>query len=100
VTPGLAAGSALALWISLLGEWILEKEVLGFGDVKFLGAIGAFCGWQGAVFSVFGGAFVGAFALIAAELHRRLARRPAVALDNLGGGMVRAKRQYRHFPYN
>jgi leader peptidase (prepilin peptidase)/N-methyltransferase len=32
---------------------------MGFGDVKFVGAIGAFCGWQGAVFAVFGGACVG-----------------------------------------
>jgi leader peptidase (prepilin peptidase)/N-methyltransferase len=68
---GLALGSALALWISVIGEWILDKEVLGFGDVKFLGAIGAFCGWQGAVFSLFGGALVGAAALVAAGIHRR-----------------------------
>jgi len=27
--------------------------------VKFVGAIGAFCGWQGAVFSIFGGALIG-----------------------------------------
>jgi leader peptidase (prepilin peptidase)/N-methyltransferase len=32
---------------------------MGFGDVKFVGAIGAFCGWQGAVFAIFGGALVG-----------------------------------------
>jgi leader peptidase (prepilin peptidase)/N-methyltransferase len=32
---------------------------MGLGDVKFVGAIGAFCGWQGAVFAMFGGAFVG-----------------------------------------
>jgi leader peptidase (prepilin peptidase)/N-methyltransferase len=77
---GLGIGSALALWIAVIGEWILDKEVLGFGDVKFLGAIGAFCGWQGAVFSLFGGAFVGAVALVAAEVHRRLCGDSAVQL--------------------
>jgi len=82
-TLGLALGSALGLWLALLGEWVLGKEVLGFGDVKFLGAIGAFCGWQGAVFSVFGGAVVGAVVLVAAHLHRRLAGDQARALLRL-----------------
>jgi leader peptidase (prepilin peptidase)/N-methyltransferase len=70
---GVALGSALPLWFGLVGERVLQKEVIGFGDVKFLGAIGAFCGWQGAVFSLFGGAVVGAGALLLAALHERLA---------------------------
>ena len=56
---GLLVGSGLVLWILLLAEVILKKEAMGFGDVKFVGAIGAFCGWQGAIFSIFGGALVG-----------------------------------------
>jgi leader peptidase (prepilin peptidase)/N-methyltransferase len=70
---GVGLGSALPLWFGLIGEQVLRKEVLGFGDVKFLGAIGAFCGWQGAVFSIFGGAVVGAVALAVAALYERLA---------------------------
>ena len=68
---GVALGSAMGLWIAVIGEWVLDKEVLGFGDVKFLGAVGAFCGWQGAVFSLFGGAFLGAVVLAAAGVQRR-----------------------------
>lgn len=56
---GLLIGSGLVLWIALLAETVLRKEAMGFGDVKFVGAIGAFCGWQGAVFAIFGGAVVG-----------------------------------------
>jgi len=56
---GLLVGSGLVLWIALLAEEILKKEAMGFGDVKFVGMIGAFCGWQGAVCSIFGGALVG-----------------------------------------
>lgn len=56
---GLLVGSGLVLWIALIAEALLKKEAMGFGDVKFVGAIGAFLGWQGAVFSVFGGAVVG-----------------------------------------
>jgi leader peptidase (prepilin peptidase)/N-methyltransferase len=56
---GLLTGSGLVLWIALLAEAILKKEAMGFGDVKFVGAIGAFTGWTGAAFAVFGGALVG-----------------------------------------
>lgn len=52
-------GSALLLWIALGAEAVLRKEAMGFGDVKLMGAIGAFCGWQGAVFAIFGGAVLG-----------------------------------------
>lgn len=61
---GLAIGSATVLWFGLIGEAIWQREVLGFGDVKFLGAIGAFCGWQGALFALFGGAVIGLLAMI------------------------------------
>jgi len=77
---GLCIGSGLVLWMGLIGELLLNKEVLGFGDVKFVGAIGAFCGWQGAVFSLFGGALVGLAALLASALHRRLSGESAVQL--------------------
>jgi leader peptidase (prepilin peptidase)/N-methyltransferase len=56
---GVLVGSGLVLWIALLAEAVLKKEAMGFGDVKFVGAIGAFIGWQGAVFTVFGGAVIG-----------------------------------------
>lgn len=56
---GAFVGSGLILWIALLGELIFRKEAMGFGDVKLMGAIGAFCGWQGSVFALFGGAVLG-----------------------------------------
>ena len=48
---GCSSARALVLWIALLAEAALKKEAMGFGDVKFTGAIGAFCGWHGAVFA-------------------------------------------------
>ncbi|MCF3649951.1 prepilin peptidase [Synoicihabitans lomoniglobus] len=56
---GALVGSGVILWIGLLAEEVLKKEAMGFGDVKFMGLIGAFLGWKGAIFAVFGGAIVG-----------------------------------------
>ncbi len=77
---GLLIGSATVLWIALLAEVVLKKEAMGFGDVKFLGAIGAFIGWKGAVFAIFGGAVVGCVWFALALLGRQMTRRaPAPA---------------------
>lgn len=56
---GVLVGAGLVAWIAGTAEAVLKREAMGFGDVKLVGAIGAFTGWQGAVFSVFGGAVVG-----------------------------------------
>jgi len=77
---GLLIGSGLVLWIALIAEVLLRKEAMGFGDVKFVGAIGAFAGWQGAVFSIFGGAVVGTIWFALALLWEKITgRRAAVA---------------------
>lgn len=70
---GLLVGSGLVLWIMLLAEAALKKEAMGFGDVKFVGAIGAFCGWQGAVFAMFGGAIIGTLWFAIALAWQKLA---------------------------
>jgi leader peptidase (prepilin peptidase)/N-methyltransferase len=74
---GLFVGSALVLWIALFAEAILRKEAMGFGDVKFLGAVGAFVGWKGAVFAMFGGAILGTLWFLAAVLWQRVTGRAA-----------------------
>lgn len=76
-TQGLLIGSGLLLWIALVAELLLKKEAMGFGDVKFIGMIGAFCGWQGAVFSLFGGALVGTVWLVLAWLWQKLTGKTA-----------------------
>jgi leader peptidase (prepilin peptidase)/N-methyltransferase len=74
---GLLIGSGVVLWIALLAEMALKKEAMGFGDVKFVGMIGAFCGWQGAVFSVFGGAVVGTAWFVLALLWQKISGKAA-----------------------
>ena len=69
---GVFVGSGLILWIALLAEAVLKKEAMGFGDVKFLGMIGAFLGWPGAVFSMFAGAMVGTGWFLVAVVWQKL----------------------------
>jgi leader peptidase (prepilin peptidase)/N-methyltransferase len=72
---GMLIGSALLLWIALAAETLLRKEAMGFGDVTFLGAIGAFCGWQGAVVAIFGGAIIGTLWVAGMVVFGKLTRK-------------------------
>lgn len=68
---GALIGSGLILWVALIAETLLRKEAMGFGDVKLMGAIGAFCGWEGAVFALFGGAVLGCIGFVLAAPFSR-----------------------------
>jgi leader peptidase (prepilin peptidase)/N-methyltransferase len=76
---GIVAGSGVVLWIALVAEAALKKEAMGFGDVKFVGAIGAFCGWHGAMFSIFGGAAVGTVWIGTAMIWQKMSGGPGSA---------------------
>ena len=69
---GVFIGTSMIYWIATIGEIILKKPAMGEGDVKFLAAIGAFTGWQGALFSLFGGAFIGTIIILPYLLIQQL----------------------------
>jgi leader peptidase (prepilin peptidase)/N-methyltransferase len=75
--PGMAIGLGLSVWAlpitplaSLLGLLIggtlfylialVSKGGMGGGDIKLIAMIGTFLGWQGTLFTIFSGAFLGA----------------------------------------
>lgn len=68
---GAAAGYAFFAAIALLGERVLRRETMGWGDVWLLSAIGAWMGWQAllpvVMLSALQGAVVGALLLAAGK---------------------------------
>jgi len=50
---GAALGAGLSLLIAQLYFWIRREDGLGMGDVKMLGMIGAFLGWQSTLLTLF-----------------------------------------------
>ena len=52
-------------------EIVIPREAMGFGDVKFMAAIGAFLGWKAVVFSLMASAMLGSVVGIALIALRR-----------------------------
>ena len=78
---GVLVGSGLVYWVAVLGEVVFRKPAMGEGDVKFVGFIGAFCGWQGAVFAMFGGALIGSILLLPLIIVGRIVHRNKKAIQ-------------------
>lgn len=50
---GMAFGFGILYAVSVVGRLILKKDAMGFGDVKLMGALGAYLGIEAVVFIIF-----------------------------------------------
>lgn len=69
---GAVVGSGVILWIGMCSEKFLGKETMGFGDVLLMGCVGAFLGWKGAVFAIFGGSIFGCIVIVPMMLFNKI----------------------------
>ncbi len=68
---GAVVGSGSLWLIAQLGRLLFRKDAMGMGDVKLLGAIGAFLGWTAVLFTLMVSSFVGALVGLGLVLARR-----------------------------
>jgi len=83
---GAALGWGVLWAVAVLGKLVFRKDAMGFGDVKLLGAIGAFMGWRSVLCTIMlsslAGSMVG-LALVAAqrkEMQSKIPYGPYLAL--------------------
>lgn len=68
---GALLGGGFLLVVGLLYEAARKQEGIGGGDIKLMAMVGAFTGWKGALFTIFGGSVVASFVGIALMIRRR-----------------------------
>ena len=72
---GLLVGGGVTWGVRALGSAVFRKEAMGFGDVKLMGMVGAFLGWQSALLTLFLGCLFGAVVGVALSLRGGLLAR-------------------------
>lgn len=88
LTGLLVAGCVMAV-ISVLGRLVFKRDALGWGDVKYIAAVGASLGLVAPLFAVFAGSLTGAvFGIARILLDRRKRRRPIAFGPFLAFGVV------------
>jgi len=68
---GALLGSGLLWSVASIGSFVFRKPAMGMGDVKLLGAIGAFMGWRAVFFTVMASSLIGSIVGISLVIARK-----------------------------
>jgi leader peptidase (prepilin peptidase)/N-methyltransferase len=68
---GLLIGGGSLLVVGMAYEAVRKQEGIGGGDIKLLAMIGAFTGWKGVLFTIFGGSLIASLVGITLMIVRR-----------------------------
>lgn len=68
---GMVAGYGGVALTAELAYLVLKRDAMGYGDAKLLMMVGALMGWKAVLFTFFGGATIGAIALLPVVAVRR-----------------------------
>ncbi len=71
---GIAVGGGTIWAIRIVGTWAFRQEAMGFGDVKLMGFLGGFIGWDEALLCIFLAAFIGSVAGMAMKYSGRVGK--------------------------
>ncbi len=69
---GALIGGGFLLVVGFFYETVRKQEGIGGGDIKLLAMIGAFSGWKGALFTIFGGSVIASAVGISIMIVRRV----------------------------
>lgn len=75
---GLLLGGGFLLVVGMVYEAARKQEGIGGGDIKLMAMVGAFTGWQGALFTIFGGSLVASLFGISVMIVRRTGAQLAI----------------------
>lgn len=69
---GMAVGTAATWWVRTIGTSFAGKEAMGEADIILCAGLGAFGGWQGALFTLFGGSIIGLLLVLPPLIRSKL----------------------------
>jgi leader peptidase (prepilin peptidase)/N-methyltransferase len=68
---GVLIGGGSLLLVGMAYEAVRKQEGIGGGDIKLLAMIGAFTGWKGVLFTIFGGSLIASIVGVTLMVVRR-----------------------------